>query len=285
MSSSGERGVATKGPLSMRRRPKGLSLVVGWSVDAARLGTRVIDYLNHRLTGENSGEIDPVEFFPLGGVSIADDVIQFPESRFYRYPGKGLLILRSDPPVDEWYRFLTQVLDTAATYGEIKEIYTIGGMVSLSAHTTPVELMATFNLPQFKNDLSRYAVNREMDYETPPGQRPTLSSFLLWAARARGIPGASLWVPVPFYLVPVGDPRAEKLVLNFLKERFTLDLDLGDADARIRRQGEMIGRLRQEYPDVNEAIQRLEANQQLPPDQSQGLVKEIERLLGEQGSG
>jgi proteasome assembly chaperone (PAC2) family protein len=285
MSSSGERGAATKGPLSIRRRPKGLSLVVGWSVDAARLGTRVIDYLNLRLTGENAGEIDPVEFFPLGGVTIADDVVQFPEGRFYRYPGKGLLIFRSDPPVDEWYRFLTQVLDTAATYGDIKEIYTIGGMVSLSAHTTPVELMATFNLPQFKDDLSRYAVNREMDYETPAGQRPTLSSFLLWVAKARDIPGASLWVPIPFYLVPVGDPRANKLVLDFFNQRFGLGIDLVDADAQIRRQGELIGRLRQEYTDVNEAIQRLEANQQLPPDQSQGLVKEIERLLGEQSPG
>jgi proteasome assembly chaperone (PAC2) family protein len=85
--------------------------------------------------------------------------------------------------------------------------------------------------------------------------------------------------------LPVGDPRAEKLVLNFLKERLALDLDLGDADTHIRRQGELIGRLRQEYPDVNEAIQRLEANQQLPPEQSQGLVKEIERFLREQSPG
>jgi proteasome assembly chaperone (PAC2) family protein len=285
MSSSGKRGVATKGPLNLRRRPESLSLVVGWSIDAARLGTRVIDYLNRRLAGVSTGEIDPVEYFPLGGVAIEDDVVRFPESRFYRYPGKGLLIFHSDPPVDEWYHFLTQVLDTAITYGQIKDIYTIGGMISLSAHTTPVELMATFNLPQLKDDLSRYAINREMDYETPPGQRPTLSSFLLWAAKARGIPGASLWVPVPFYLVPVGDPRAERLVLDFLNQRFGLDVDLGDTDAEIRHQNQLIGRLRQEYPDVNEAIQRLEANQQLPPDQSQGLVKEIERLLGEQSPG
>jgi len=269
----------------VRRRSRGISLLVGWSVDAARLGAKVIDYLNLRLAGRLVGEIDPVEYFHLDGVAIEDDTVQFPESRFYAYSGKALLAFRSDPPAEEWYRFLTQLLDAAATYGEIKEIITIGGMISLSAHTTPVELMATFNLPHFKDDLGKYALNRNMDYETPPGQRPTLSSFLLWEARDRGIPGASLWVPVPFYLMPVGDPRAEKLVLEFLDRRFRLKIDLGPVDAQVRRQGQLINRLRQEYPDVNEAIHCLETNQQLAQDQSQGLVKEIERFLREQDPG
>jgi hypothetical protein len=35
-----------------------------------------------------------------------------------------------------------------------------------------------------------------MDWE----ETPAISTYLLWAARKRGIPGAGLWLQIPFYL-------------------------------------------------------------------------------------
>ena len=59
------------------------SLLVGWSQDISKLGPRVIDYLNKKLGAEEFGEIEPEGFSSFGGVQIEDNVIQFPESKFY----------------------------------------------------------------------------------------------------------------------------------------------------------------------------------------------------------
>jgi proteasome assembly chaperone (PAC2) family protein len=43
------------------------SLVVGWVEDVGRLGPTVIDYLVTKLGAQQFAEVDPNEFFSLGG--------------------------------------------------------------------------------------------------------------------------------------------------------------------------------------------------------------------------
>ena len=257
------------------------SLVVGWSVDASKLGAKVTDYLNRKLGGQSFGEIEPVEFFSLGGVTIEGDLVQFPESKFYACPENDLVIFKSTPPSHEWYKFLNLILDVAEHYCHVKELHTIGGMVSLSAHTAPRELLGAFNSPELKKVLSHYNLAGGLDYETPPGQRPTLNSFLLWAAKRRNIPGASLLVPIPFYLAAVDDPKAQRRVLEFFNERFDLRIDFSDLDEEIERQNQIIAEVRNGFPDIDESIKRLESNLRLSAKENQKLVKEIERFLRE----
>ena len=268
--------------LSWQPQLQSPSLVVGWSGEGSTLGAKVTDYLNKKLGGQSFGEIEPTEFFPLAGVTIEDDLVQFPESKFYAFPKNDLVVLRSDPPSYDWYRFLTLILDIAETC-QVKEILAIGGMVSLSAHTAPRQLLGTFNSPELKEALSSYNLDREMNYETPPGQRPTLNSFFLWVARRRNIPGVSLWVPIPFYLLTVDDPRAEKRVLEFLNRRSDLGMDLTDLDEEIKKQNVKLARARESSPEIDEAIGRLESNLTLSPEENQKLIREIEKFLRGKG--
>jgi len=272
-----------KDPLKFSWQPElqSPSLVVGWSVDASKLGAKVTDYLNRKLGGQSFCEIEPVEFFPLGGVTIEDDLVQFPESKFYACPKNDLVIFRSDPPSYEWYKFLNLILDIAEHYCHVKELYTIGGMVSLGAHTAPRELLGTFNSPELDEALSPYNLTRGLDYETPPGQRPTLNSFLLWVAKRRNIPGVNLWVPIPFYLVAVDDPTAQKTALEFFNQRFDLRTDFSDLDEEITRRNEKITQMMTRFPEINGYITRLESNLRLSEDENERLVKEIEKVLGE----
>jgi len=255
------------------------SLVVGWSEDAGKLGTKVADYLNKKLGGEEFGEIEPADFFPLGGVSVEDDVAQFPESKFYWCREKHLVILKSNQPGSEWHRFLNSVLDVAEDYCHAKELYTIGGMVSLAAHTSPRELLAVANSPEMREILSQYDLARGFDYETAPGQRPTLSSFLLWVAKRRKIAAASLWVPIPFYLVAAEDPRAWRKTVEFLDRRFGLGIDLGDLDEDVARQDEKIAELRSRSSEVDSYIRKLESNLGLTEEENEKLVKEVAEFL------
>jgi len=255
------------------------SFIVGWSEDAANLGTKVVDYLNKKLGTEELGEIEPMDFFPLGGVSVENDIAHFPESKFYCSYEKNVVILKSNAPRAEWHKFLNSVLDVAEHYCHVKELYTIGGMVSLSAHTTPRELLAVSNLPQMRNALGQYQLDRGMDYETPPGQRPTLSSFLLWVARNRGIPAASLWVPIPFYLVATEDVAACRKVVEFFDKRFSLGIDLKDLDDAMARQNEKLAQIRFSFPHVDSHIKNLESNIALSQEDTEKLAKDIEEYL------
>ncbi len=265
--------------ISMEPRFQNPSLVVGWNKDAGKLGIKVIDYLNKKLGGQEFCEIEPNDFFSFGGVAVEDDVIQFPESKFYACEKNDLLIFKSDSPSYEWYKFLNSILDFAENYSKVKEMYTIGGMVSLAAHTAPRELLAAFNSSEMKESLSQYHLERDVDYKTPPGQRPTLNSFLLWAAKKRDIPGVSLWVPIPFYLVAVEDPKAQKRVLEFFDQRFDLEIDFKDLDDEIRRQNEKIAQARIRSSEIDDYIKKLESNLSLSEEENAKLIKEIEEVL------
>lgn len=254
-------------------------LVVGWSGDAGRLGTKVIDYLNKKLGGKEFGEIEPAGFFSLGGVSVEDDVAQFPESKFYWCPEKYLVTLKSNRPTSDWHKFLDSVLDVAEHYCHAKELYTIGGMVSPAAHTSPRELLAVANSPEMREILSLYDLARDMDYETPPGQRPTLNSFLLWVAKRRNIAAASLWVPIPFYLVAAEDPQAWRKTVEFLDRRFGLGIDFRDLDEDAARQNEKLAELRSRSSEVDSYIRKLESNLGLTQQENEKLVKEVEELF------
>jgi len=257
------------------------SLVLGWSEDAGNLGRKVTDYLNLKLKGQEFAEIEPRDFFPMGGVAIKDNLARFPESKFYTCSEYELVIFQSDPPGAEWYKFLNSVLDVAEEHCQVKELYIIGAMISFSAHTTPRELLTVVNSPEMKEILSQYDLNREMDYQTAPGERPTLNSFLLWIAKGRSIPGVSLWVPVPFYLAAVEDAQAQKRVLSLLNKRLDLKIDFSDLDQKIREQNEKLALARSRFPQINDCINRLESNLMLSEEENGELIKNIEDFLRE----
>jgi proteasome assembly chaperone (PAC2) family protein len=258
------------------------SLIVGWTQDAGALGPSVTDYLNAKLGAWEFAQIEPADFFPLGGVEVEGDVAQFPESIFYCSPEKQLVIFRSDPPVSEWHRFLGSVLDVAEHYCRATELYTVGAMVYIGAHTTPRQMLAVANSPEMQETLSRYDLTGRFDFETPPGQRPTMNSYLLWIARQRGIAGASLWVPVPYYLVSAGDAQSWKLIARFLDRRFDLGIGLEDLDEMVVSENARLGQLRARSPEIDQYITRLESNLALSDEESEKLVKEVQEFLSEE---
>lgn len=257
-------------------------LLACWNEDAGGLGPRVADYLNRKLGSQLFCEIEPEGFFQLGGVLVEGNIAQFPESKFYCCPEKNLVIFKSNSPRSEWHKFLNTVLDIATDSCQVKELYTVGGMVTMAAHTTPRLLVSTANSPEMKTLLGEYDLARDLDYETPPGQRPTLSSYLLWVARRRNIMGAAIWVPVPFYLVSAEDPKAYKKTLDFLNRRFSLNIDLSEFDEEIHRQNEKIARLANQFPELDNFFRKLESNLILTDEENDRLVQLMEENLGKE---
>ena len=262
-------------------RPKfdSSTVVVVWNQDVGRLGPKVADYLTGQLDGQELGEISPEGFFSLSGITVEDDIAQFPESKFYRCQNEDFVIFRSDIPRFDWYGFINLVLDIAEKYFKVKHIYTVGGMVLPSAHTTPRTLLSVVNSTEMKRVLGHYDVVHDMDYETREDQRPTFSSYILWAAKMRDIPGACLWVPVPFYLMTVEDPQACKKVLEFFNRHLELNIDFADIDKEVAEQNKKIAQARSQFPELDGYITKLESNLGLTADEGEKLVKEMDELL------
>ena len=257
------------------------SLVLGWSTDGANVAGKTTGYLNLMLKGQAFAEIEPDAFFSLDGVAVKEDVARFPESRFHACLEHDLVIFQGNPPEAEWYLLLNSILDVAEQRCGIKELYTIGAMVSFSAHTAPRQLITVVNSPEMKEALAGYDLLRDMDYQTPPGERPTLNALLLWIAKERNIPGVNVWVPIPFYLARLEDVQAQKRVLSFLDERLQLRIDFSDLDRKIREQNERLARARSRSPEVDGYIGRLERNLMLSEEENGELVRRIEEFVRE----
>lgn len=252
------------------------SLIVGWQEDAGKLGSKVIDYLKKHIKGGCFGEIEPEKFFPMGGVAINNDIAQFPASKFYAGTRKDLVIFESNQPAHERYGFLNTALDVGQYYCRIYELYTVSGIISPIAHTTPRRLMVVFNQEEFQRRLRGYELEN-MTWEGPPA----INSFLLWLAQKREIPGVSLWPEISFYLTATEDPKAVKSVLSFFNRRFDLGLDFAELDSRIQAQGERLALLRKESPEIDKYIRTLEVGLSLNEEEqfklSQGVTEFLEK--------
>jgi proteasome assembly chaperone (PAC2) family protein len=269
------------GPVKLLRQPEleHPILVISWLMDNVGLGEKSTAYLNRVLDNRVFCEIEPYDYYPLEGVSLDEDVIQFPEIKFYSGPRKDLVILRAAPPRFDWYRFLDTILNIAVDFCHVREIYSIGSMVSIVPHTTPREMVGNFSSSDIKESLGSYNLNTTFDYDTPPGQRPTLNSYLLWVTQRRNIPAAVLWVSVPFYIATSGDPKSELRILEFFNRKLNLCLGLEDIDEAIRRQNQSISRIREESADIDSYIRKIEGGDTLSPEESQLLASHIEKSL------
>jgi proteasome assembly chaperone (PAC2) family protein len=258
------------------------SLIVGWNSDSGRLSPSVIDYLNKKLADKPFCEIRPAGFFPLSGVSVQDNVAQFPQSRFYYSRQKNIVLFKADEPQFERYQFLNTVLDVAEHYCKAKELYTVNGAVSLAAHTGERKILTVVNQPEIqkelhgpvRNGLRRYEL-KDMTWQGPPA----ISSYLLWLAAKRGLPGVSLWTEIPFYLAGWKDGQAVKTTLSFLNKRLNLEVDLGDLDNQNSRQDNLLTQLRQEDPDINRCVGALESGLSLSEEEQMQLVRGVNDFL------
>jgi proteasome assembly chaperone (PAC2) family protein len=242
------------------------------------LSSKIIHFLGEKLGGQKIAEIKPSGFFPLGGAVFKDNLIQISESKFWACSKSNLLIFESEEPKYEWYRFLNAILDFAEHHCQAKELYTISGTLSITAHTTPRRILAVYNQPEFQKLLQDYGLE-DMTWEGPPA----ISSCLLWAAKRRDILGVSLWPEIPFYIAAGEDPAATKLTLSFLDRRFNLGLDLEGFDSEIKNQNEKIAQLRRENAEIDKYINRLETGLSLNEEEQVKLAREVYGLLEKRG--
>jgi predicted ATP-grasp superfamily ATP-dependent carboligase len=257
------------------------TLALCWSQDAGSVGEDTSQYLKDHLKSYHMGNIEPNGFYTMDGVAVNHDVAQFPENSFTYYPDSELVVFEGTPPDHEWFSYVQTIMDVAQKHCNALEIYTLGGMISVEAHTTPRELLTVASSPEMRYNLGQYdPVTREIEYyQTPPGHRPTIYAYMVWAAQQRKIVAACLWLPVPFYLAPDRDPQAIRRILDFLTLRLNFHIDFGDIDDDINAQVDKIDDLRSIDTNADDAITALENGESVSAEDSQNLIAIVQDFL------
>jgi len=258
----------------------GSSMIVCWHEDGGCIGNEVAKYLTGALSMSIFAEIDPAEFFPMSGVIVENDVAKFPECRFYVSYPDNLVLLESAVPRAEWFKFISTILEIAEKNCKTSRIVTVGSMISMTPHTIPRSLLASMNNPESREYLKNYNVDLNLDYETPAGQRPTMSTYLVWEALRQNIMGISLWVPVPFYMVSVKDWAACSRVIKFFNNRFNLNLETANLDMQAERQNKAIADFLERNSEIGEIMRKYISNTGITEAESSKLAGAIEEHLG-----
>ncbi len=257
------------------------ALLVGWRGDAGNLGERTVAFLNETLSLKPLAEIEPVGFFPLSGVEVSNDLARLPDCRFYYSETAPVITLLSEIPGYEVHLFLKLVLDLAARF-VVSHIVVLGGLATMASHNTPSQFLANLSTPLLKEWLSGDGINTEIDYVSPPGQKPAIATYLTWEARQRGIEAVSLWLPLPFYLAPFTDEGAAARLLSFFRQKLALPVNYEPVAEAAKRQREKLAALRSSTADVEKYLNMLESNLSLTEYEAGALAAAVRQALGSQ---
>ncbi len=252
------------------------SLLVGWTRDTGDVSRGTAEYVVNESDAESFCQIEPAEFFPVGGVTVEDDIAQFPESRFFYDQASDLVILRTDEPQSHRYDFLNGIIDFARHHGRAEALYTINGIASLIPHTAGRRVLGVFNDPLIQRKLQAF-VPAGMTWQGAPHT----STYLLWLARNKHLYGAGLWIEVPFYLADYEDFWSIKAAVSLLAILFGQDWDLTELDQLIAGEDELLAELREDDRDIDIKIRNLELGEALGRQEQLELAEAVREALKE----
>lgn len=253
------------------------SLVVGWMKDTGDVSRGVADFLAGVAGGHSFCQIEPADFFSVGGVTVESDIAKFPQSRFFSDDRSNVLLLRSDEPQSRRYEFLNAVLDLAEHY-QVDALYTVDGIASMTAHTLERRVFGIFNDPSIQQKL-RWYLPVGLSWQGAPHT----STYLLWLAKQRHLPAVGLWVEVPFYLAGYSDARAVKAAASMLGYIIGWEYDTDELDRRVAEEEEELAELRQEDLEIDTKIQALEQGESLDATEQVELMEAIQGALKKHG--
>jgi proteasome assembly chaperone (PAC2) family protein len=250
-----------------RPKLKGTPFIIGWTKDTGAVARLTADYLIEASNGSGFCQIEPTAFYSLGGVPVTDDVAQFPQSRFFHSPSNRIVVLRADEPQSNRYEFLNAVLDLADQDGRAQALYTVNGIAALNPHSIARRVSGIFNAPALQRKLQQW-VPSDLSWQGPPHT----STYLLWLAGRRHLPGAGLWVEVPFYLADYEDYQSVKVVVSLLSMILGLEIDLTRLDRLATDQDARLAQLLDD-PQTAQKIRALERGESLDRQDQLDLIE------------
>jgi proteasome assembly chaperone (PAC2) family protein len=232
----------------------------GWP-NAAEISSFALRHLIDRLGARKFASVPTENFYQMSSlrpmaVIKEGRLIELKSSGSHFHYVKGLpsndLILFSGvEPHLRWDVFVDLILDLADRF-RVTELFTIGGTYDYVPHTYPPMVSCLFNHEELRERAVRAGLGLT-EYSGPV----SIHTFILEAARKRGLRAISLWGHAPQYL----QTRNVKLVCAVLKRLADLTgikTDLSELEKAAEYFDQQIDHLVEEDPKLQEVISKLE---------------------------
>ncbi len=180
--------------------------------------------------------------------------LKIPGNHFYYVKNPvspDLILFHGIEPHLRWNVFADIILDLAEKY-DVPQIFTIGGTYDYIPHTFPPMVSALFNHEELKEVVIRTGLGLT-EYSGPI----SIHTFILEAAKKKGLKAISLWGHAPQYL-QTKNIKVACAVLRKLMELTKIEIDLSDVENASDYFDEQVNQLVKEDPKLQEVISKLE---------------------------
>jgi len=282
--------LAWEGDLPHLRSPVLVCAFRGWN-DAAASASTALTAIANSLGAEQIARIDPEEYFDFQSTrpTISMDEgqtrrIDWPENNLFAVEvpsaDRDLVLLDGTEPNLRWRTF-SETVATAADALGVELVITLGALIAEVSHTLPVPITGLASSQELVEELDLERSN----YEGPTGIVGVVHDL----CRKSGIDSASLWAAVPHYVAAVPNPKAALALLRRLEGLTGIAVEAAELEEETTDYEEQIGRAVAANPEIEELVQRIEAEQvdllseegELPSADT--LAREFQRFLRQRG--
>jgi proteasome assembly chaperone (PAC2) family protein len=279
-----------EGDLPHLRSPILVCAFRGWN-DAAAAASTALGAIVNSLDGELIARVDPEEYFDFQSTrpTISMDEgqtrrIDWPENNLIAISvpsaDRDMVLLDGTEPNLRWRTF-SETIATAADALGVEMVITLGALIAEVSHTLPVPITGLAS----NQDLVEELELERSSYEGPTGIVGVVHDL----CRRNGIDSASLWAAVPHYVAAVPNPKAALALLRRLEGLTGIAVEASDLEEETADYEEQIGRAVAANPEIEELVQRIEAEQvdlldsegELPSADT--LASEFQRFLRQRG--
>jgi proteasome assembly chaperone (PAC2) family protein len=248
----------------------------GWP-NAAEISSFALQHLIDNLKAKKFASIPTENFYQISSIRPMAVIkegrlveLKSPGNHFYYVKNplfNDLLLFYGIEPHLRWNVFGNIILDLAAKF-EVAQIFTIGGTYDYIPHTFPPMVSALFNHEGLRKEVIQTGLGLT-EYAGPI----SIHTFILEAAKKKGLKAISLWGHAPQYL-QTKNIKVACAVLKKLIDFIKIEIDLSEIENASDYFEEQVNQLVKEDPKLQEVISKLEEVYKRSEKNSTELKKE-----------
>jgi proteasome assembly chaperone (PAC2) family protein len=232
----------------------------GWP-NAAEVSSFTLQYLIDHLKAKKFASLSMDKFCQTSNCRPTATIkegrlveLKLPSNHFFysKNPSShDLIFFYGIEPHQEWTLFADLVLGLAESL-DVSQLFTIGGTYDYIPHTYPPMVSALFNQEEMREKVIQAGLGLT-EYTGPI----SIHTFLLEAARKKGLKAMSLWGHAPHYL----QTKNVRVVYSVLKRWIGLtgiEIDLAGLEGASHYFDQQVNHLVEQDPKLQEVISKLE---------------------------
>lgn len=282
------------------RRPLLIAGFAGWN-DAGEAASSAVRFIHRRWRCETVAEIDPEEFYdftqlrPQVRMVKGERIIEWPPNTFSakraEHLDRDILLLMGIEPHLSWKTYVDAVIQVCREF-QVEGVLVLGALLSEVSHARPVRVSGSATHEWLADPLGLGTRTRS-NYEGPTG----IVGLLGQALREAGIPSATMWANMPFYVQRTPNPKGSLALLERINRGLGFDLTLHDLEVFAARFEAQVAADIESNPEIAEYARRVAEVQDEDEDQpamideaeelpdAESMVEDLERFLRDQRGG